>query len=531
MSRNTITYLVQLAQSSGVEMNAHLVADRRPTRQQSKLKTLSQYIQRHPQGWKKHLELAELLYATGCWDNAVEEYRQVLICQPQLFEVRLKLGKILQLMERETEAVEVYQSALELTENVATRHHLMGAICLSASASRIAICQLNYQQAAKEFQSAASQEPDNAAHWHALGQVYLSLEAPHLALQAFNKVLAIDPDDLIALNHSYDVLIAVGYIYQAQERLSKAIALAPQDFPTLKRLVEMRCDRGLVWGDEGKQTKQQIQALQRLAPQAVDGYNFLAYYHIFRGDRAKGVATLQKFVEEHPKSPIGWYRYARCLFHTEDTQGAAEAILRAYKLYQKDCEIYQALCEILPEFGRLEELKPILEEMCDRFPERWSVWATAGRVLVEHYQEIERGCTVSKKSIQLQPQLADTWFHYGRVLALAGKHLEAVEALEHGWQLLPEARSLPAAVWLGESYQALGDDVNSRKWLEIGCDRAQELMDFNPTIARYWQGRALDRLGNVMDAMQAYQTALNQHILYPAYGEVKEALKRLLTTA
>lgn len=75
-----------------------------------------------------------------------------------------------------------------------------------------------------------------------------------------------------------------------------------------------------------------------------------------------------------------------------------------------------------------------------------------------------------------------------------------------------------------------GDDVNSRRWLEIGCDRAQELMDFNPATARYWQGRALDRLGDAIGAMQAYQTALSQHLLYPAYREIKEALTRLLTT-
>jgi tetratricopeptide (TPR) repeat protein len=213
--------------------------------------------------------------------------------------------------------------------------------------------------------------------------------------------------------------------------------------------------------------------------------------------------VLQKFVEEHPNSPYGWYYYAQCLFKTEDPQTAAETILKAYKLYPNDCEIYRALCEILPTAERLEELKPILEEMCDRFPERWSVWTTVGRVLVEHFKDIERGCDISAKSIQLQPQLADAWFRYGRVLALAEKPQEAVETLGHGWQLLPEARSLPAAVWLGESYQILGDDVNSRKWLEMGRDRAKELMDFHPATACYWQARALERLGDVMGAMQA----------------------------
>lgn len=54
------------------------------------------------------------------------------------------------------------------------------------------------------------------------------------------------------------------------------------------------------------------------------------------------------------------------------------------------------------------------------YPKAWLT--TGGRVLVEHFQEIERGCQVSEQGTQLQPQLADAWFRHGRVLALAGKH-------------------------------------------------------------------------------------------------------------
>jgi tetratricopeptide (TPR) repeat protein len=127
--------------------------------------------------------------------------------------------------------------------------------------------------------------------------------------------------------------------------------------------------------------------------------------------------------------------------------------------------------------------------------------------------------------------LADAWFRHGRVLALAGKHREAVEALAHGWQLLPEAggylQSVSAAVWLGECYQVLGDEVASRRWLEKACQFAQELMEFDPAMACYWQGRALLGLGDVRGAMQAYRSALSRRLLYPFRGEVEEAVKRL----
>ncbi|HBK99649.1 MAG TPA: hypothetical protein DD001_21180, partial [Microcoleaceae bacterium UBA10368] len=175
-------------------------------------------------------------------------------------------------------------------------------------------------------------------------------------------------------------------------------------------------------------------------------------------------------------------------------------------------------------------LTSIVEEMLDRFPDRWSVWTTAGRVLVESFQEIDRGCSVSAKGTQLEPQLSDAWFCHGRVLALALKHREAVEALAQGWQLLPEdggyLQSVSAAVWLGESYGVLGDEVASRKWLEKAC-HFQELMEFDPAMAGYWRGRALLGLGDVTEAVEAYRGALSRRLLYPFRGEVEDAVKRL----
>ncbi|NER00646.1 MAG: hypothetical protein F6K30_28785, partial [Cyanothece sp. SIO2G6] len=74
---------------------------KKPTRQGQKLKTLIQYVQRYPSGWKKRLELAELRYEMGHWEEAILDFRWVLIRQPNLSEglsIRLKLGKMLEIL-------------------------------------------------------------------------------------------------------------------------------------------------------------------------------------------------------------------------------------------------------------------------------------------------------------------------------------------------------------------------------------------------------------------------------------------------
>ena len=83
MSINFATSLVQLYESSGLEMNVHLAFKEKPTRQEQKIITLSKYVQKYPEGWKKRLELANFLYEMGDWQQAVAEYHQVLERQPQ----------------------------------------------------------------------------------------------------------------------------------------------------------------------------------------------------------------------------------------------------------------------------------------------------------------------------------------------------------------------------------------------------------------------------------------------------------------
>jgi tetratricopeptide (TPR) repeat protein len=573
MSRCPVTYLVPIAQPSGVEMNAHLILDDTPTRQEQKLKTLSKYVQKYPSGWKKRLELAAVLYEMGRWEEAIAQYRQVLMRQrPLTIEVYLQLGKLLHLMGKEAEAIAVYQEALSLWDCAATLQHLKGLI---------QVCRGCSEQAIRMFESAAAIEPDNPAHWYALAQVHLNTESPVGVLRAFDAALSLNPNDIIALSQSYDSLLAVGNFQEARRRLERVLALAPNDCRAIVQLAAHRCYQGFVSGEEGKQTKQLIKTALALAPECATAHQVLSLYHLCRGKWEKALAVLLKFTEEHPNNPMGWYHYAQCLFHTGKSQAAADAILRAYALYQNDCEIYRMLCEILPAAGRLDRLciessqppkikispyipllprrvrgvkgeqehrlaiqtttslsphlpfspTSLLQEMLTRFPQHWSVWVTGGKVLVEHIKDIERGCSVSAQAVQLQPQLSDAWFRHGRVLALAGRHREAVEALEQGWQQLPSdggyLHSIPGAVWLGESYQALGDEHRSRDWWEKASHCAEVLMEFHPATAYYWQGRALLGLGNVQGAREAYRSSLKQHLPYPARSEVKEALQYL----
>ncbi|CDM94106.1 tetratricopeptide repeat protein [Limnospira fusiformis SAG 85.79] len=337
MSKKTFSCMVSVTLLSGSERNVYLVLDQKPTRINQKLKTLDQYIQKYPSGWKKRLELANLLYATGDWQRAIEEYHQVIERQPQLVEVYLNLGKMLQLMGQEADAVAVYEKALSQVRHEATQQHLGGLI---------AVCRHDLEAAIVAFESATALEPDNMTHWLALGRLQMQKEDISGALGTFDHILSVHPNDIVALIDSYDALMILGDVGEAEVRLLRMLELAPDDCHVLKRQIETRCRMGLVWEKEGKQTKKMIDtARQRMT--TVEGLALLAYYHIAREEFAEGVKILARLTEEHPINPKSWHSYGWGLFHAGQYQKAASAMETAYKLSGEDAQIYRDWCKIL----------------------------------------------------------------------------------------------------------------------------------------------------------------------------------------
>ncbi|WP_293138697.1 lipopolysaccharide assembly protein LapB [Okeania sp. SIO3I5] len=278
-----------------------------------------------------------MLYEIGNLPQAVAEYYQVLERQPKLIDIWLKLGKILQIMGLEKEAIEVYEKALFLSENEGTQNHINGLIAVCQGESKNAISALNL---------AANLEPEKIVHWFALAQVHQRRENPLGVISALEQVLSINPNDVTALIYSYDALMSRGKISASREVLNRLIAVAEDDFRVRQRQIDWRCQMRLVSGKEGKKTKKMITAALGQTPHGAEAHKSLAYYHIFRRDWGQGVEVLAKFTGEHPHHPYGWYYYGRCLFEIGKYEKAGEIMQKAYLMYPDDCEIYRGLCEL-----------------------------------------------------------------------------------------------------------------------------------------------------------------------------------------
>lgn len=226
MHSQSVSSVAVISQPSGMEAEVCLVLEKKPTRIKQKLKTLYQYIENYPSGWKKRLKLANLLYETGDWQPAIEQYRQVIERQPQVIEVYLRLGKILQLMAQPMEAARVYEQALSHVRYEPTQAHIRGLI---------AVCNWDLEAAVGFFESAASLEPENPSHWLALGRVQMARNDAAAALEAYEGILARYPNDIVAAGDRFDALMALGNVEEAQEQLNRLMEVAPNDVRVQRR--------------------------------------------------------------------------------------------------------------------------------------------------------------------------------------------------------------------------------------------------------------------------------------------------------
>jgi RNA polymerase sigma-70 factor (ECF subfamily) len=306
----------------GVEQLFHVFPAKAPVSPGRKLRLLQEQVRQNPDNWKKRLELAELFCFIGEWAGALGEWQRVLALRPHL-PAALKLGDTLLKLGRAEAAVEVFKQARRNNSpSAATGLHLAGWI---------AFCQKNASQSVREFQAAAKAEPENPVHWHALALAHRLAEALPEALLAINHALKLNRDDLVALSLGHEMLLVAGHIEEAIRRALRLLDLAPLDLLTLRRLVECRCQLGLVQGAAGAETKRLLRRTSRLSENPFLMHEPLAAFFLAQGESQKALAVHREFAEAHPQCPHSRQIYSRLLAATglSDRQPAE---LRGWKL-------------------------------------------------------------------------------------------------------------------------------------------------------------------------------------------------------
>lgn len=514
--------VVQVPLGSGAEIECVLPRDVPDSRISSRLASLRQYVEQHPQGWKKRLELAHALFEAGRWEQAFEEYQQVLTRQPRLIDVWLRLGGATRLMGNRAQAARFCEAALPYANTPAAQAHIRGMVGL---------CQGQHLDAIEHFRQAIACEPHNPAHWHALAKTYGEQGNMPQAAAAYEEILTQAPNDVTALVGSYSPLAAMGRLREAHGRISQAVDSAPESIPALRLLASARCHAGLVDGIEGQRTRELVTRVANLAPNSADCVDLDAQLHIQRGDTVAGLSLLEQFTRKRPSNPQGWLSYATWLSHTGYYQTAAEAILKADALFPRDLGIQRCACGILPLAERLPETRRVVDEILARYPGRWDSYAAVAPVLASTLADAQRACDLFEELPEAHRQIPAAWSAYGEVLLALHRWDDAASALQQCLSLLPEGdgydQAASATLHLAECYRRSGDEGKAQEWLGVAASHCQHYIEIAPAIGHLLMAWVKEAMGHQDRALVDYRTALSAHILSPGREFAEQAVARL----
>ena len=146
-------------------------------------------------------------------------------------------------------------------------------------------------EALAKFEAAVAAKPDLTAGWQALAKIALRTKNYPRAIEAANKALAADPDELDMYGVLYESYKATGDTAKAAEAKKKLPANAAGLFNDAAKAINSGKD-----GDAEPLLKQAIAADEKFAP----AYYELGMLYVRSGKNADAKTNLQKYIDLDP---------------------------------------------------------------------------------------------------------------------------------------------------------------------------------------------------------------------------------------
>jgi len=454
------------------------------------------------------------------------------------------LGDIFRESDRSTAAVDAYREAMDLDPDYAWPYHNLGLIHEQQGETETALG--FFRQAIQRHRS----DRDRVVSWHKLGGICLSLSRHTEAIDAYQRVIELDPQDNLSWN-------SLGIAHTALEHYEAAIKAFEQVIGVDSDYAWSYHNLGFVYEKrEAYETAIPYyqQAVERHENElaAAASWNNLggAYHALKRYDEA--VEAYRQAVTLNSNNALSWDSLG-------DVYGVLERHKEAIQAYQRAIELdpdyawpYHNLALVYAKQERYQEALPLYQNAIERHinnQDRALSWNNLGKVrhalghqaeAVQAYQQAidlnptyawpynnlgvvfagqgdyEPAMTFYRQAIErhtVDQDQAVSWDNLGNVLSNLGRYDEAIEAYRRAVTLDP-TYVMP---WnsLGNVYQGL------ERYPEA-IEAYQQAIDLDPEYALPWNG-----LGDVYRA-QGFGTAGVQTIQDGNAAQATEAYRRAI---
>jgi tetratricopeptide (TPR) repeat protein len=156
---------------------------------QSKVNMWADVVEKSPNWWRGHYNLANEYAAAGVNDDALEQYRISIRLAPNVPAPHINMANIFLKRGLYDKAIEEYQIAIRLMPDNARTYYNMGTAYYYKR---------QYDKAIEHYKTVIKLKPDHADAHNDLGATYFKLGLYELARREFETALRINPNLLEA---------------------------------------------------------------------------------------------------------------------------------------------------------------------------------------------------------------------------------------------------------------------------------------------------------------------------------------------
>ncbi|KTD07707.1 tetratricopeptide repeat protein [Legionella jamestowniensis] len=463
---------------------------------QEAIKSYNQGILLNPDNPKLYQELAQVYAAAKDFDKALNTTNKALQLDADNVELlQLKAG-LESLLQKNQLAVETYQKLLELSAlhgNATTVDRLM----ILKQLGNLQNQAHNYNEAIKIYIQAIQLYPGNAALYQDLSQTYAAAEEPYKAMQAINRALELEPDNVDYLRSQATLATWVKNNKLAIETQQKILALSQDDNEKINLLRQI----GNLYNQE-HQYQQAINVYEQaisLNPKHVTLYQELAQTYAAAKNPQNALNAINKALEIEPNHISLLQTKARYANWVKNSKLAKET-------YQKILVLSPGNKEAIAGLKWLDHQEMAMGESRALSPAEQLVAEANNFASVGNYNQ---AIDAIKKAIKIKPNDSRLYKMLSEIYATADKPQLALLAINQALAIDPvnleylRAKGKLAA-WAGDKFQM--EESYARILLLKPDDQEAMLLLAH---ALRWQGRT-------DDAICAYQKLLK---LYPKVAE------------
>jgi tetratricopeptide (TPR) repeat protein len=416
-------------------------------------------------------------YDSGHYPEAAAKLEELLKQVPESFEVHELLGLVYSAQSKDAAANTHLEKAVRLNPRSAPAR-----TNLAANLVRLG----KIEAAGEQFKKAAELEPQNFDTNHNLGEFYVQSKKIAEAVPYLEVAQRIDPS---SYDNGYDLSLA----YLSTGRLGDARRQI-QELLKLKNAAELHNLLGEVEEKDGKfvPAANEYELAAHADPSESNLFDWGSELLLHR-TLGPSIEVFQDAAQRYPASQRLAIGLGMALYAHGNYDEAVKSLLRAADLNPSDPSCYLFLSraydsspsqadEVIQRFRRYSELQPRNGQALYFYA--MSIWK--GKRAQDPTLDLHQIETLLKKSIELDPKLAESHLQLGNLYSDQSKYPEAIPEYLRALELDPDLGD--AHYRLGQAYVRTGQKGPAQEQIEIYQKlREQHLADIEKQRAEIRQ--------------------------------------------